>query len=59
MGIFEAGDFYSQADLDVFFKNYYPAIRKNTGPKKQLINGAIAPFAQSDVEVEHPALDEG
>ncbi|KAH9219932.1 protease S8 tripeptidyl peptidase I [Leptodontidium sp. 2 PMI_412] len=52
MGIFEAGDVYSQADLDMFFKDHYPAIPKKTAPKKQLINGAITPVVQSEAGLE-------
>ncbi|KAL2069566.1 hypothetical protein VTL71DRAFT_14245 [Oculimacula yallundae] len=52
MGIFEAGDVYSQADLDMFYKNHYPAIPKKTAPKKQLINGAVAPTSQNEAGLE-------
>lgn len=37
MGIFESGDFYSQTDLNVFFKNFTPSIPQNTAPTPAFI----------------------
>jgi tripeptidyl-peptidase I len=48
MGIFEEGDFYSQEDLDLFFKNFTPNIPQGTYPKPAFIDGADAPVAVKD-----------
>lgn len=43
LGIFEEGDFYSQADLDLFFANFTPYIPAGTHPIPNFIDGANAP----------------
>jgi len=43
MGIFESGDTYAQADLDLFFANYTPQIPQGTHPTLDAIDGAVAP----------------
>ncbi|KAH8821627.1 peptidase S8/S53 domain-containing protein [Xylogone sp. PMI_703] len=48
LGIFEEGDFYLQEDLDLFFANFTPYIKKGTHPTPAFIDGAQAPT--TDVE---------
>lgn len=48
MGIFEEGDFYSQEDLNLFFKNFTPQIPQGTHPKPAFIDGARAPVPVRD-----------
>jgi len=43
MGIFEEGDHYSQADLNLFYKKFTPSIPQNTAPKAAYIDGAEGP----------------
>lgn len=43
LGIFESGDTYAQADLDLFFANYTPQIPQRTHPTLDAIDGAVAP----------------
>jgi len=58
MGIFEEGDFYSQEDLNLFFKNFTPKIPQGTHPKPAFIDGAMAPVpvnqagGESDLDFE-------
>lgn len=48
LGIFEAGDYYAQEDLDVFFANYTKNIPQGTGPTAAFIDGAEAPVDLSE-----------
>lgn len=48
LGIFEEGDYYAQADLDLFFANYTPSIPKGTHPIPAFIDGAEAPIDTAD-----------
>lgn len=43
LGIFEEGNYYSQADLDLFFAEYAPWIPQGTSPVPAFIDGAVAP----------------
>lgn len=64
MGIFEYYDAYDQPDLDAFWANYYPSIKKGTGPKLASIDGGQAPVAQVnaggesilDFDIAYPLL---
>ena len=47
MGIFEDGDIYDQADLNLFWKNEAPNVPSGTGPTLRSINGATAPESQA------------
>lgn len=42
-GFFEQGVWYSQANLDVYFRNIAPYIPSGTAPIRQLIDGAEDP----------------
>lgn len=52
MGLFESGDFYSQNDLNIFFKNFTPKIPQDTAPTPAFIDGAIAPVGLEGVGAE-------
>lgn len=43
-GFYETGQWYSQKNLNVFFKNLAPYIPEGTAPIQQLIDGAEDPF---------------
>lgn len=47
LGIFEDGDIYDQADLNLFWKNEATNVPSGTGPTLHSINGATAPETQS------------
>lgn len=48
LGIYEDGDYYAQADLDLFFAQYAPNVPQGTHPIPAFIDGAQAPVAQDD-----------
>lgn len=48
LGIFEDGDYYSQADLDMFYEEYAPWIPTGTGPIPAFIDGAEAPVPTAE-----------
>ncbi|KAF2768507.1 subtilisin-like protein [Teratosphaeria nubilosa] len=48
MGIFEEGDFYSQLDLNLFFRNFTKYIPNGTHPILDSIDGGEAPVAAAD-----------
>lgn len=58
LGIFEEGDYYSQEDLDLFFKNMTSFIPQGTHPTPAFIDGAQAPVpvsqagGESDLDFE-------
>jgi tripeptidyl-peptidase-1 len=47
LGIFEEGDHYSQADLNLFFAQYAPYVPQGTHPTADDIDGAEGPVAQN------------
>lgn len=48
LGLFEAGDYYSQADIDLFLAEYAPYVPQGTAPIPAFVDGAEAPVAQDD-----------
>ena len=48
LGIFEAGDFYAQEDLDLFFANFAPQIPQGTHPTLDSVDGGDAPVPVED-----------
>jgi len=46
VGLFEAGDTYSQEDLDLYYAKYAPYIPQGTAPIPAFIDGAEAPVPQ-------------
>ncbi|TVY31921.1 Aorsin [Lachnellula subtilissima] len=48
LGIFESGDFYKQADLDLHFSNFTPRIPTGTHPTLASIDGGQAPVHTDD-----------
>ena len=58
LGIYEDGDYYAQADLDLFFANFTSNIPQGTSPIPAFIDGAIAPVnaneagGESDLDFE-------
>ena len=48
LGLFEAGDYYAQEDLDLFFRNFTPYIPQGTHPIPAFIDGAEAPVPVAD-----------
>lgn len=48
LGIFEEGDFYAQADFDLFFAKYTPYIANGTHPTLDSVDGGEAPVATAD-----------
>lgn len=49
MGLYEAGDTYSQADIDAFFAKYAPYVPKGTTLEPAYIDGAKAPVGKGNV----------
>jgi tripeptidyl-peptidase-1 len=47
-GFFEQGDYYSQTDLDLYFKKWAPWVPVGTPPIRQLIDGAKVPVPVND-----------
>ena len=52
LGIYESGDVYDQADLDLFFSSYAPNVPQGTHPTAYLIDGATAPVSETDPAVQ-------
>lgn len=47
VGLFEGGDHYSQADIDLFFARYAPNVPQGTSPTPAYIDGAQGPVPQN------------
>lgn len=48
LGIYEDGDYYAQADLDLFFAKFISNIPQGTSPTPAFIDGAVAPVNVSE-----------
>jgi len=44
--VYEQGDYYDQADLNLFYANYATNVPQGTGPVLEGIDGGLAPVAQ-------------
>lgn len=47
LAVYEQGDYYDQADLDMFYASYAPNVPQGTGPVLEGIDGGFAPVAQN------------
>ncbi|TVY22058.1 Aorsin [Lachnellula arida] len=63
LGIFEEGDFYAQADLDLYFSSFAPRIPTGTHPTLASIDGGKAPVpvfeageSDLDLEIAYPLI---
>lgn len=45
--MYEQGDYYDQADLDMFYASYAPNVPQGTGPVLKGVDGGFAPVAQN------------
>lgn len=59
-GIYETGDAFAQADLDLFFKNFAPNVPQGTSPTVDSVDGGLAPVpagsvlntGESDIDID-------
>ncbi|CAK3814483.1 Tripeptidyl-peptidase sed1 [Lecanosticta acicola] len=58
VGLFEVGDHYAQADLNLFYAKYAPRIPQGTSPVPAYVDGAIGPVDQgSEMEGGEAIID--
>jgi tripeptidyl-peptidase-1 len=58
LGLYESGDVYAQADLDLYYKNFAPYVPQGTHPLLDSIDGGVAPVpAGSEDETGESVID--